>query len=160
VLVRHALEDRIELRLVERPAFMLVKIWMPFAPSFSIARSISRSASGTLFIGSEATKGKLARVRGDDLRHAVVRQARELRRLVVRREELDRGSDKVRICLYPESAASCAGALPGPTARDVESTLDLRGKRGILLSVAFIRSKTLRKDVREDVELEIRVMSA
>ena len=36
--------------------FTLVKIWMPFAPSFSIARSISSSDAGTLFIGSEATK--------------------------------------------------------------------------------------------------------
>src|SRR5439155_4537524 len=40
----------------------LVKIWMPFAPSWPIARSISSSDDATLFIGSEATKaGKRSR---------------------------------------------------------------------------------------------------
>ena len=55
MFARDGIEDRKELRVVQRPATE-VQIWMPRAPRVLMARSISSRAAGTLFIGSEATK--------------------------------------------------------------------------------------------------------
>ena len=64
VLLRHALEDRRELGLVERAAVHVGEdLDSARAQSRSIARSISSSAARTLFIGSDATNaGKSLRV--------------------------------------------------------------------------------------------------
>src|SRR6266853_305903 len=99
------------------------------------------------------------RVPRNDLPHAVVRQARELRRLVVRREELDRRKRQGEDLLVPRKALHHPQArFQVPQHRDVQPALDLRGKRRTLLRDRLHPlEKRLRKDVREDVELEIRV---
>jgi hypothetical protein len=54
--LRGALEHGIEVGMIQRPPKTLVVTWMPRAPSWPMARSISSSAAATLFIGSAATK--------------------------------------------------------------------------------------------------------
>ena len=69
----------------------LVKTWTPRAPRLVTARSISASEASILFIGNEATKaGKSIGMPAAELGERVVRQARELRRLVGRSNELER----------------------------------------------------------------------
>src|SRR5260221_3606745 len=75
---------------------------MPLAPSSPIARSISRSASGTLFMGSEATKagkrsGCLATI---SAMPSFARRASPGDLSCGARNSIA-GRDKVRICLYP-----------------------------------------------------------
>src|SRR5204863_8463900 len=89
---------------------------------------------------------------------AVVREARELGRPVVRLEELDRRKRQGEDLLVPREALHHAQArLQVPQHRDVQPALDLRGERGTLpRDRLHPLEKRLRKDVREDVELEIR----
>ena len=69
----------------------LVNTWMPRAPSVVTARSISASAASTLFIGSAAMKvGKAVGMPAADLGQRVIGEPRQLRRLVRRRDQLER----------------------------------------------------------------------
>ena len=132
VLLRHALEDREELGLVERPAVDVGEDLDALARRARRWRGPSPPATpATLFIGSEATKhGKQVRVLRDDLGHAVVGEARELGGLSGAAEELDRRHRERQHLLVARAALHHLDALVQvPEHRDVHPALELRGER-------------------------------
>src|SRR5882762_5603644 len=116
---------------------------MPFAPSFSIARSISRSASGTLFIGSEATKagkclGCLATI---SAMPSFARRASSGDWSCGARNSIA-GSDKVRICLYPgKRSIMRRRASRSHSTGMCSQRLIWAASEGLCPAIAFTRSK-------------------
>src|SRR5712691_4844633 len=116
---------------------------MPFAPSFSIARSISRSASGTLFIGSEATKagnwpGCAATI---SAMPSFARRASSGDWSCGARNSIA-GSDKVRICLYPgKRSIMRRRASRSHSTGMCSQRLICAASVGFCSAIAFIRSK-------------------
>src|SRR5437899_182774 len=116
---------------------------MPFAPSFSIARSISRSASGTLFIGSEATKagkwsGCLATI---SAMPSFARRASSGDWSCGARNSIA-GSDKVRICLYPgKRSIMRRRASRSHSTGMCSQRLIWAASVGLCSAIAFTRSK-------------------
>src|SRR6267378_4602347 len=121
----------------------LVKIWMPFAPSSPIARSISRSASGTLFIASEATKagkwsGCLATI---SAMPSFARRASPGDLSCGARNSIA-GSDKVRICLYPGKRSIMRRRASRSHSTGICSQrLIWAASEGLSPAIAFTRSK-------------------
>src|ERR1700704_4440169 len=116
---------------------------MPFAPSFSIARSLSRSASGTLFIGSEATKaGKcLECLATISAMPSFARRASSGDWSCGARNSIA-GSDKVRICLYPEKRSIMRRrASRSHSTGMCSQRLIWAASEGLCSATAFTRSK-------------------
>src|SRR5882762_6892325 len=157
VLVRHALENREELRLVERPA-------VDVGEDLDALRA--ELADGAVHL-LERRRHVVHRQRGDegrelpgvlphDLRHAVVRQPRQLGGLLGTSEELDGRHRQGQDLLVLGEALHHAHALVEvPQHRDMHPALELRRERrvplGDLLHPLEVR---LRKDMRKNVEFQ------
>src|SRR6266436_6254335 len=157
VPVRHALEDREELRLVERPA-------VDVGEDLDALRA--ELADGAVHL-LERGRHVVHRQRGDegrelpgvlshDLSHAVVRQPRQLGGLLGVSQELDGRHRQGQDLLVLGEALHHAHALVEvPQHRDMHPALELRRERrvplGDLLHPLEVR---LRKDVRKNVEFQ------
>src|SRR5881396_3193407 len=157
VPVRHALEDREELRLVERPA---VDVGDDLdAPGAELADGAVHllERGGDVVHRQRGDEGReLPGVLLHDLRHAVVRQPGQLGGLLGASQKLDgrhrQGQD---LPVLGEALHHAHALVQVPQHRNVHPALELRRERrvpcGDLLHPLEVR---LRKDVRKNVELQ------
>src|SRR3989441_7337809 len=157
VLVRHALEDREELRLVERPAVDVGEDLDALGAELADGAVHLLERGGDIVHRQRGDEGReLPGVLLHDLRHAVVRQPGELGGLLGTSQELDGRHRQGQDLLVLGEALHHAHALVQvPQHRNVHPALELRRERrvplGDLLHPLEVR---LRKDVRKDVELQ------
>src|SRR5947208_10684608 len=157
VLVRHALEDREELRLVERRAGRGGEDLD--APRTELAEGAVHLLEGGGEVihrqrGDEG--GELRGVLLHDLSHAVVRQPGQLGGLLGTSQKLDGGHRQGQdLPVLGEALHHAHALVEVPQHRSVHPALELRRERrvplGDLLHPLEVR---LRKDVRKDVELQ------
>src|SRR5438046_3900519 len=158
VPVRHALEDREELRLVERPAVDVGEDLDAPGAEVADARVHILERGSDVIHRQRGDEGReLPGVLLHDLSHAVVRQPGQLGGLLGTSQELDgRHRQSQDLLVLGEALHHAHALVQVPQHRDVHPALELRRERrvplGDLLHPLEVR---LRKDVRKDVELQL-----
>src|SRR6266850_1132901 len=158
VLLRHALENGKELGLVHRPFVHFDEDMNAFRAEHPLRAVLLLEADFSSVHGQQGDEGgKKRRVRLHDLGHAVVREARQRRTLVLIGQEFDRRQRQRQHLLVTRPALHHLDALfQIPEHRDVQPALDVRGerrlRRGDLLHAL---EEGGWKDVRKDVQLRL-----
>src|SRR5437879_576380 len=157
VLVRHALEDREELRLVERPAVDVGEDLDALGAELADGAVHLLERGGDVIHRQRGDEGReLPGVLLHDLGHAVVRQPGQLGGLLGTSQKLDGGHRQGQdLPVLGEALHHAHALVQVPQHRNVHPALELGRERrvplGDLLHPLEVR---LRKDVRKDVELQ------